>query len=93
MRGKDVREVFETALPNEALEPIIVSSGFQTRERKLDARLFIRSAIIAASSGHGSRQAEVFRHYFGAGGEDVVRGAGYKWFGAADRSQKARDRT
>ena len=92
MRGKDVREVFETALPNEALEPIIVSSGFQTRERKLDARLFIRSAIIAASSGLEAR-AEVFRHYFGAGGEDVVRGAGYKCFGAADRSQKARDRT
>jgi hypothetical protein len=83
MRGKDVRAVFDAVLPNEALEDLIESSGFQTRERKLDAKLFIRSTIIAASSGRGGRQAEVLRHYFDNGGDEVVRGAAYKWFGDA----------
>ena len=59
MRGSDVRQVFETVLPDEALEELIGTFGFQVRERRLDAKLFIRSAVIAASSGRGGRQAEV----------------------------------
>lgn len=83
MRGRDVREVFESVLPDEALRSFIEAAGLQQRERKLDGLQLIRSAVIAASSGHGGRQAEVLRNYFEAGGEEVVRGAAYRWFGEA----------
>lgn len=83
MRVSDVREVFSTVLPDEVLEPLIAGSGFQQRERRLDAKLFIRSAIIAASSSYGGRQADILRHYFESGGPDVVRGAADDWFGDA----------
>jgi len=80
MRGVDVQAVFEAVLPDEALDGLISASRLQERERKLDARRFIRSAVIAASSGHGGRQAAVLRQYFEAGGPRVVRGAGYHWY-------------
>lgn len=83
MRGCDVREVFETVLPDEALAQMISESGFQVRERKLMATTFIRSAIIAAASGQGGRQAAVLRQYFEAGAPKVVRGAAYGWFGGS----------
>jgi hypothetical protein len=81
MRGSDVREVFESVLPDDALADLISTSGFQERERKLMARTFIRSAVIAAASGHGGRQAAILRTYFEAGAPRVVRGAAYSWFG------------
>jgi len=81
MRGSEVREVFETILPDEVLEELIRAAGFQQRERKLDGRRFIRSTVIAAASGHGGRQAEVLRSYFETGAPKVVRGAAYGWFG------------
>ena len=83
MRGSDVREVFGTILPDEALEAVISAAGFQVRERRLDGKLFIRSAVIAASSSYGGRQADILRHYFENGGPRVVRGAAYGWFGEA----------
>lgn len=83
MTGDDVRGVYEAALPDEALDALIVASGFQQRERELQARQFIRAAVISAATGYGGRQADVLRTYFEAGAPKVVRGAGYRWFNQA----------
>lgn len=80
MTGADVREVYEAALPDEALDPLIRATGFQRRERQLQAKEFIRAAVISAATGGGGRQADVLRTYFEAGAPQVVRGAGYSWF-------------
>jgi len=81
MTGADVKEVFETILPDEALREAIRASGFQERERKRDALLFLRMMVVSASTGNGGRQASVMRSYFEAGGPEVVRGGFYAWFG------------
>jgi hypothetical protein len=81
MTGADVREVYEAALPDEALEALIKSTGFQQRERRLLAKEFIRAAVIAAATGNGGRQADLLRTYFEGGAPKVVRGASYGWFG------------
>ncbi len=75
MTGADVREVYEAALPDEALEALIKSTGFQQRERRLLAKEFIRAAVIAAATGNGGRQADLLRTYFEGGAPKVVRGA------------------
>ena len=67
MRGCDVQAVFESVLPNEALDGLIGDSDLQLRERKLEAKTLIRSAVIAAASGQGGRQAAVLRQYFEMG--------------------------
>lgn len=81
LNAADVREVFETVLPEHALESAVDAAGFQRRERKLDAVRLLRAMVIAASTGHGGRQADVMRQYFEMGGEKVVRGGFYSWFG------------
>ena len=48
MTGGDVREVFETILPNEVLMSAVRAAGFQERERKLNALVFLRTMITAA---------------------------------------------
>ena len=83
MKPTDVREVFETILPEEALLEAVRVSGLQFRERKLDAVRLLRAIVISASTGYGGRQADVMRLYFESGGERVVRGAFYRWFGPA----------
>ena len=83
MDAKDVREVFETILPEEALMAAVQAAGFQTRERKLDALRLLRAMVISAATGYGGRQADVMRFYFESGGEQVVRGGFYRWFGTA----------
>ena len=83
MTGDDVRGVYEAALPDEVLDALIVASGFQQRERQLQARQFIRAAVVSAATGHGGRQADVLRTYFEGGAPKVVRGAGYRWFNPA----------
>ena len=80
MTGADVREVFETIIPNEALDALISQSGFQEREHKLDARLFLRTAVISAAHKVGGRKSDVLRMYFDEGGEEVARSASYSWF-------------
>jgi len=82
MRGADVRQVFETILPDEVLMKLVRKSKLQQRPRKLDALRLLRSMIIAASTGYGGRQADVMRLYFESGATRVVRGVFYSWFGA-----------
>lgn len=83
LKAADVREVFETILPEEALREAVRASGLQTRERKLDAVGLLRAMVISASTGYGGRQADVMRLYLESGAEPVVRGAFYSWFGPA----------
>ena len=49
MTGNDVREVYEAALPAEALDEMIKASGFQKRQRSLQAREFIRASVGSAT--------------------------------------------
>jgi hypothetical protein len=81
LNAADIREVFDTILPEQALKSAVESVGFQERERKLDAVRLLRAMVIAASTGYGGRQADVMRQYFELGGEHVVRGGFYSWFG------------
>ena len=48
MDAGDVREVFETVLPEEALMTTVQAAGLQTQERKIDARRLLRA--MASSS-------------------------------------------
>jgi hypothetical protein len=81
MTGGDVREVFETILPDDVLMAAVRAAGFQERERKLNALVFLRTMITAASTGYGGRQADAMKLYFESGAEKVARGAFYAWFG------------
>ena len=84
MRGKDVREIFETILPEKTLMEAVKAAGLQKRERKLDALRLLRAMIIAAASGHGGRQADIMRvyiHGFNEKAISVVRGGFHAWFG------------
>lgn len=95
MTGDDVRDVYEAVLPDEALDPLISESGFQQRERLLQAKQFIRAAVIAAATGQGGRQADALRVYFENGAPRVVRGASCRWFNKAFEAvmEGVRDRT
>lgn len=81
MLADDVREVFETILPEETIERCIVETKFQLREHKLQVMALLRAMIIAASTGYGGRQADILRIYLESGVPKVVRGAFYSWFG------------
>jgi hypothetical protein len=81
VNASDLREVFETVLPEEALRAAVESAGLQERERKLSAQRLLRAMVIAAATGYGGRQADVMRLYFELGAERVVRGGFYAWFG------------
>ncbi len=81
MDAADLHEVFETILPEQALRAAVEAVGFQARERKLNAVRLLRATVISASTGYGGRQADVMRQYFELGGERVVRGGFYSWFG------------
>lgn len=78
-----VREIFESVLPDEALEALTKATGLVQRERKLDANMFIRSAVISAARGGAGRQAAVLETYLMLGGPKVARGASYAWFSEA----------
>lgn len=83
MQGRDVQRVFETILPDEVLLELVRASKLQERERKMEAVRLLRAMVIAASTGHGGRQADVMRTYFELGAERVARGGFYGWFGGA----------
>ena len=80
LTGPDVSELFTAVLPDDALARFIAETGFQQRERKLEARKFLRSTVMAAAAGSGGRQSKVMEFYFGSGAQRVVRGAFYAWF-------------
>lgn len=94
MLASDVREVFETILPDDALMSLIERAGFQQRERKCEALVLLRILVMAASSGRGGRQADVAQDYFATGTDAVTRSSFYRWFGPALETvmQGVRDR-
>ncbi len=47
MEVSAARDVFETTLPGAALSALIEATGFQQRERRLDARALVRSSMIS----------------------------------------------
>jgi hypothetical protein len=83
MDADAVREIFETVLPDEAIDSVVRASGMQQRERKLDARRFVRAAVISAAGSRGGRQVAILEAYLRLGAPRVVRGAGYSWFNGA----------
>lgn len=83
MTGYDIEDVLGAILPEEALTQIIEESGLQERERKMEARLLLRSIVLAAPAGHGGRQADILAAYFQSGGKRVARCSFYAWFGAS----------
>ena len=80
MDGAQIRDVFESILPDDVLTEIVDEAQLQQRCRKLDARQFLRAMVIAAATGYGGRQADVARIYFENGSEKMVRGGFYAWF-------------
>jgi hypothetical protein len=80
MDGAQVREVFESILPDAVLGQLVAEAKLQQRSRKLDAVQFLRAMVIAAATGYGGRQTDVARIYFDGGSEPVVRGGFYAWF-------------
>lgn len=83
MDADAIREAFESVLPDDAIDALVQASGMQQRERKLEARRFVRAAILSAASSRGGRQAAILEAYFESGGPRVARGAGYAWFTSA----------
>lgn len=58
MRAADVREVFESILPDTTIAELVRKTGFQERDRKLDAVKFVRAMVIAAATRYGGRQTD-----------------------------------
>ena len=83
MTGTELRDLLETLLPEELMLGAITAAGFQERQRKLRALLFLRAMVLAAASSEGGRQASVFRLYIQAGAPRVARASFYDWFGPA----------
>ena len=71
----------ETFLPQALMEEVAIATGFHQRDRKRDAVKFLRTALVAAASPSGGRQADIMRQYFETKAEPVVRGSFYDWFG------------
>ena len=81
MTGTELRDLLETLLPEDVMLQAIDAAGFQERERKLRALVFLRAMVLAAASSEGGRQASVFRLYVQAGAPRVARASFYDWFG------------
>lgn len=81
MTGSDLKEIMELVLPESVLQKMIDATGFEQRERRRDALMFLRAMIVSAASPAGGRQADVMRTYFQNGAPRVARGSFYDWFG------------
>jgi hypothetical protein len=80
MTGEDVRQVFETILPHEAIEGLCMPCGVIERQRKLNLGILVRAMIISAGTPGGAYQADVLRSYLECEGPRVARSAFYRWF-------------
>jgi putative transposase len=80
MTGEDVRQVFETILPQEAIEELCMQCGVIERQRKLNLGILVRAMLISAGTPGGAYQADVLRSYLECEGPRVSRSAFYRWF-------------
>jgi hypothetical protein len=82
MTGEDVRHVFETMLPDEAIEGLCMPCGVIERQRKLNLGILVRAMIISAGTPGGAYQADVLRSYLACERPRVARSAFSRWFDA-----------
>ena len=80
LTGADVSELFISVLPDEALSRFVEETRIRERDRKLEARKFLRATVFAAAAGSGRRQSKVMEFYFDSGARRVARGGFYAWF-------------
>jgi hypothetical protein len=80
MTGEDVREVFETILPQRDTERLCVQCGVIERQRKLHLGMLVRAMVIAAGPPGGAYQTDVLRSYLECAVPRVPRSAFYRWF-------------
>jgi putative transposase len=80
MTGENVREVFETILPQQDIERLCVQCGVIERQRKLDLGMLVRAMVIAAGTPGGAYQADILRSSLECAVPRVTRSAFYRWF-------------
>jgi putative transposase len=80
MTGDEVREVFETVLPQAEIDRLCRQFGVIERQRKLNLGMFVRAMVISAGTPGGAYQADVLRSYLECEVPPVARSAFYRWF-------------
>ena len=80
MTGPEMREVFESILPQKLIEDFARLFGVVERERVFDVAAFVRASVIAAGSPYGGLQADAIRNYLESGGPKMARSALYRKF-------------
>jgi putative transposase len=80
MTGDEVREVFETMLPQVEIDRLCQQFGVIERQRKLNLGMFVRAMVISAGTPGGAYQADVLRSYLEFEVPPVARSACSRWF-------------
>jgi putative transposase len=80
MTGEEVRQVFETMLPQDEIDRLCLQCGVIERQRKLDLGMLVRAMVISAGTPSGAYQADVLRSYLEFEVPRVARSAFYRWF-------------
>jgi hypothetical protein len=80
MTGEEVRQVFETVLPQDEIDRLCQQCGVIERQRKLDLGMLVRAMVISAGTPGGAYQADVLRSYLEFEVPRVARSAFYRWF-------------
>ena len=78
MTGEDVRQVFETMLPQDEVDRLCQQCGVIERQRKLDLGMLVRAMVISAVTLGGAYQADVLRSYLEFEVPRVARSAFYR---------------
>ena len=80
MTGDEVRQVFETMLPQEEIDRLCQQCGVIERQRQLNLGMLVRAMVISAGTPGGAYQADVLRSYLEFEVPHVARSAFYRWF-------------
>src|SRR5918992_6375957 len=80
MTGEDVRQVFETILPQQDIERLCAQCRVIERQRKLHLGMLVRAMVIAAGTPGGASQADILRSYLEFEAPRVSRSAFYRRF-------------
>jgi hypothetical protein len=79
MTGEEVRQVFETRLPQDESDRLGLQGGVIERQRQLDLGMFVR-AWSSRLGRQGAPTADVLRSSLEFEGPRVARSAFYRWF-------------
>jgi hypothetical protein len=80
MTGDEVRQVFETMLPQEEIDRLCQPCGVIERQRQLNLGMFVRAMVISAGTPGGAYQADVLRSSLECEVPHVARSAFSRWF-------------